>query len=564
MKKALVLSLIALFAFGMVSFGQLSGYWSTSITIDPDAAEFGSFFTALGSTLKVDYALSGWTFGSLTGFDRAGFASQKFSAAGAMGAFSFSTSMSFDPAAITEKTYSRWSWMQWLMLLFSHPEYDELIGVCPIPWTATEVGPMFLNWDVTGTVSIAGVSFEVYVLQDYSAIDVLKVNYLWDVSGRKPVQTDSMAWTSDKQGMGWRLKVAGSFGAVNVTSYTYFNLTETDMADEVYSGLYVGKSGEIEVLTGCEFPFVEEYLLIEGFTFGCASIDIGVSILCTGFSDITFLVKNVSIGGWASFDFAITYGVDYKSISTAITLDALTYDCVELELGFGSGAYGEITDNVIDSIYVHGIKLVGTWNGVTFTSVTELDAASRLMSTATAYSYLNGSEQFGFMVPFVGKSLTGVPLYNDLNDDLWEIKCVATERYKLWEKFVIDVDADACCGGLFDLTIATYFGDHEVLQWAGYGEMAKGDREWYITSLYGSPGHAATFTDIAHGAAAAKRDTVSFKTVYKAGDITTLFNWAKTSVDLGVGVGVNVTLTLGFDISVYGWESLDAGFKWAF
>jgi hypothetical protein len=562
MKRALVLGLIVLFGCGIASFGQLSGYWSTSIGIDPDAAVLPAFFTSLNSTLKVDYALSDWTFGAISTFDKAGFASQKFSVAGALGAFTFASGMAFDPAAITEKTYTAYDATD-LTAMFDTPlQTDSLVGYCPLTWSATEVGPRFLTWDVTAAVSIAGVSFEAYVLQDYSHYNVKNVNYLWDMTGTA-VQTDSMSWNTTANGMGWRLKVVGSFGAVNVTSLTYFNLTETTNAYEAYSGLHIGKSGEISVLTGCAFPFVEEYLTIEGFTFGCATIDIGISILCTGFNDITFLVSDISLGGWAMFDFAITFGTDSKTVDTSITLVTPVFDCFVVEMGFGSGAWGEITTNVISDIYVHGFKLVQTFAGIKFTSITELDKASLLMSGYSDYAYLSGGEQLGFLSPFFGKALVGgdatTPVYNVIADKLYMSNCVATERYQLWEKFVIDVDADACCGGLFDLTVATFFGNHEELVWAGYAVYTTASTTGTVTTLYGLDADK-----YAYGTSTVTRDTASFKTVYKADTEVTLFDWAKTSVDLGVGIGTNIGLTFGFDISAFGWESLDVGFKWSF
>ena len=81
-----------------------------------------------------------------------------------------------------------------------------------------------------------------------------------------------------------------------------------------------------------------------------------------------------------------------------------------------------------------------------------------------------------------------------------------------------------------------------------------------VTSLYGTvpTGTFGTITAKTH-------DYVSFNKGYKADTtVKTLFNWAETSADLSVGVGSNITLTLGFDISAYGWESLDFGFDFTF
>ena len=552
MKRALVFSLVVLFGIGIAASGQLSGYWSTSIALDPDAVVIPDFFTSLNSTLKVDYVLSDWTFGSISTFDKAGFASQKFSVAGALGAFTLASGMAFDPAYITEATYN-----------------VQSPSLCPITWTATGVGPNFLTWDVTASVSIAGVGFEVYMLQDYSYADLLKVNYLLDASGEANVQTNSISYNTDANGMGYRLKLTGSFGGVSVTSFTYFNMWELDYDAFIGTFTYMpdrpvlGKSGYIWVDANCVFPFTEQYLLVEGFTFGCVTLDIGLSILCGGFADIEFLVTGISIGGWATFDFSIKFTEDTKTVATAIEIVMPAFDCITLELGFGSDVYGVVTDNVIDNVTIHGFKFATTWNGITFTSITELSASSKLMSSSVAYSYIYHSDVEGFLLPFVGKSLADAAVYNVIADDLWYAYCQATERFKLWEKFVIDVDADACCGGLFDLTITTFFGDHEELLWAGYATyLGTATAVNDTITLYGIAGDAYAY--VARTAPTTARDAVSYKTVWAGGTDATLFNWAKTSVDLGVGVGANIALTFGFDISAFGWESLDVGFKWSF
>jgi hypothetical protein len=326
-----------------------------------------------------------------------------------------------------------------------------------------------------------------------------------------------------------------------------------------------------EVQAGCEFPFVEEYLLIEGFTFGCATIDAALSILCTGFADISFVVHDISLGGWATLDFGITFTVDSKSFATCISLNKLLFDCFVVELGFGSGAYGVITSNVISDIYVHGISFSTTFGGVKFSSFTEFDAASLLMSPSYDYTYLYGGDQWGFFVQYCGEKTCAEDACceADAVEATWwngtadYVECVATERYRLWEKFTIDVDADACCGGLFDLTVTTYFGEHQVLDYVGYWFAAADTAAYTWVQLYGvavtpTQKTARTLTDDYDPCA------TSFVKHYSADDGTTLFDWAKTSVSLGVGIGSGITLTAGFDISAFGWDAFTLGFKWTF
>jgi hypothetical protein len=541
MKRALVFSLVALFAFGLTSFGQLTGSWSTIVGIDPDAAELNVFFTSLDSTLTVDYVLSDWTFGSVSAFDKAGFASQEFSVGGALGAFVFASAMVFDPAAVTEMTYA-----------------GGVDPICSLQWTATGVGPRFISWDVTASVSIAGVAFEAYVLQDYSHYNYTELNKLYYIpSGTTLVQTTAQIVNvnTGANGMGWRLKVAGSFGAVDVTSYTYFNMTE-GFASQA-SNLSIAKSGVFTVQDGCDGNFVEQYLTLEGFTFGCASVDIGLKITCTGFHSIAFLVQDIALGGFATFDFEITFTTSDKAIVTDINMVVPGFDCIVLEVGFNGDYAGKLnTTNVIDNITIHGIKFEQTWAGITFTSITELDAASKLMSGSTAYTYINDASTFLGYIPYVAT-------LGDIDDGLWEAWCSPVERFKLWESFIIDVNADACCGGLFDLTITTDFGIHEELVWAGYATIQLGAVDYILVNdmLIGvfadgvDPDDASAVTTI---------DAVLPITVWAASGDTTLFEWARTNVVLGVGIGTNVELAFGFGISAFGWEALSAGFEWSF
>jgi len=547
MKKALVIALMFVLGLGMLAFaGPLTGSWSTTVRVDPGATDFDFFFLGLDSTLVADYTFGGWTFGSKTVFDKAGFSSQSFSAAGVLGAFTFSSNMSFDPMAIKVKTYDVKATSQ-----------TPSTTICPLAWSATTFAPIFLKWDATGSVSIAGVSFEGYFLLDRSAYDVTLVNYLAKLDGS--TQTNAYTCTSKYNGAGWRFKVSGGFGDTTITSYTYFGMTEADVLTTNCPA--VGKRGVFTMVEDCDVTFTEQYITLTGFSFGCVTLDVGLSILCTGFSDITFVLNDIGICGWLDLDFGIIFTTDSKTVDLCMSMvcdGVKNLDCVTVEMGFGSPTY--VTSYIIDRVYLHGVGFTYTFNGISFSSYTELDVYSALFSTATAWTYVNGDTQNSYLVPYAGKK-SGCATYFDTEDGWYEAKCVTAERFKLWEEFVIDVDSDACCGGLLDITVATFFGDHEVLDYVAYdiintGALVPGDLV-YLLNTTGATATTALTTVATH-------DTVTFKSGYIAGTTTTLFDWAKTEVDLSVGVGSNVTLTLGFDISAFGWEDLEFGFKFAF
>jgi len=116
MKKALVLSLAVVLGLGIASFAQtLSGSWDTTVTIQP------GILVQLGidSELIVTYAVSGWTFTSDTVLDETGWQTQEFNVGGALGAFTLTSNLEFDPI---------------------HAAFD--------------------SWQVSGGLSLAGVTFD--------------------------------------------------------------------------------------------------------------------------------------------------------------------------------------------------------------------------------------------------------------------------------------------------------------------------------------------------------------------------------------------------------------------
>jgi hypothetical protein len=456
--------------------------------------------------------------------------------------------MTFNPMFVTRKTY---------VYLSELPTYYDQTGLaidalCDRTYTST-TAPQFLTWKTEGGVSIGGVELGALFYIDQSHTNVELVDYVF-----VGTHTAGTAWsvTSYLNGSGWRFKVAGTIGDITATSYTYFNLTETDLSS--LSTAYcptVGKSGTLSIYAAdCAPAFTEEYILLEGIALGCATIDAGLSIGCEGFNYVAFVVSDVAIGGWLELDFGLTFTTTVKSTDFCLTAAMPGSDCFTIEFGL-NGSPNPDTSGTIDSINFYGIGFSYAWDAITFTSYTELSANSALFSTAGSWSYLNGSAEQGFLSPFLGYRTETVKYV--LTDLGVELKCLSTYRFKLWEKFIIDIDGDACCGGALDLTISTWFGDREVLSWvASQAYKAGGVNLWYDEVFKGTVPDG-TFDDFT---ADATVDTVSFKYGYVADTGTTFFNWAKTEVDASVGVASNITLDLGFNVSAFGWESLEVGF----
>jgi hypothetical protein len=101
MKKALVLSLAAVLGLGFASFAQtLTGSWDTNITIDPSVPTI-----SIASDLVVTYAVSGWSFTSITAIDNTGWQEQSFEVGGALGAFTIGTELVFDPIGVAFESW---------------------------------------------------------------------------------------------------------------------------------------------------------------------------------------------------------------------------------------------------------------------------------------------------------------------------------------------------------------------------------------------------------------------------------------------------------------------------
>ena len=555
MKKAIVIAITMMLGLGLTAFaGPLSGSWASSLVVDPAA----SSFTSLSSTLAVDYTVSGWTFGSSSSFTLSGFSSQSFTAGGSFGAFTLSSTMVFDPMAVTGKNYTAF-WAAQTYPLTQTPSTT----ICPITYTTT-TEPKFLTWKTEGSVSIGGVEIGALFYLDQSNYDVTLTGFATKLAAAAPTLVTYVC-DSGVNGSGWRFKVAGAIGDITATSYTYFNLVEAD-ASTTYCPA-VGKKGTFTIAgADCDPSFYEQYILLEGIALGCATIDTGLSILCTGFNYVSLVVSDVAIGGWLELDFGLKFTTTVKSTDFCLTVAMPESDCFTIEFGLNSGTGSDDT-GIIDSIDFYGIGFSYAWEAVTFTSYTELSAYSALISSSSAWSYIYNSTTNSYLIPYAGRDVacstdTDVAAnYLTVSEGYYELKCVETERYKLWEKFIIDIDGDACCGGALDLTISTWFGDFESLSYVAYDvilatELTAGD----LTYLYGTTGATATTALTT----ARVYDTVTAKTGYTTGTETTLFNWAKTEVDASVGVASNITLDLGFNVSAFGWESLEVGFTFEF
>jgi hypothetical protein len=121
MKRALVLTLAIVLGLSIATFavGDMSGKWDTTFKI----TAFAPVTLTFTSALTVTYDIGGWKFTSYTLVDDTGWKDQTFSASGSLGAYTFGSTIDFNPLATGPTNY-------------------------------------FQKWTVAGGVSIGGLTFD--------------------------------------------------------------------------------------------------------------------------------------------------------------------------------------------------------------------------------------------------------------------------------------------------------------------------------------------------------------------------------------------------------------------
>jgi hypothetical protein len=278
----------------------LSGEWCTDITFDPQATTT-AFVTAFESTLSITYTIGSWSFTSDTTFDLTGWSGQVFSAAGVLGAFTISSELTFDPAAAT-----------------------------------------FERWETSGSVSIAGVSFNgAFLLQGIAG-------------------SSGGASTYDDYGAGWLFGMSGTAGSVGLAGTALFNL-EYD-ADGV---LQIVQTGECCIcFSGLDLEIEMPFCCLE-------AVAIEINFTCVGgFDGICFDVTGIAVPAWPwlTFDATLCFdeGEDGKSLTIVPVLNLGEFECVTLYYRINDSAGG--AGWTFESVEFYGIELNCTFNGIAFRS----------------------------------------------------------------------------------------------------------------------------------------------------------------------------------------------------
>jgi hypothetical protein len=284
----------------------------------------------------------------------------------------------------------------------------------------------------------------------------------------------------------WFVFLYGLNGAVTDWTYTYCS---SDIWNPYW---YVGALGVIQ--SGCDVIF--SYITaVAQFPICCADIYVMAEFSCTGFDFLSFLAKNVDIGlDWLKiYELGITYDVDSKDIGFAFQIVTGDIVCFKPYFTIVTGSDGFFT---LDGIQLSALTLTCTVGGCEFFWGHIFDPMMMYYS--------------GWMWP-TNPTLGGPALaeyrFNAMGGGLQRMTTAGkTCVYRVWdgtayqypnEVFGIQCDEDSCCGGLFSFGVSNFFSTD-------------------------------TFT---------------------VPDVTGIFGWMGTYVELTVGVGSNVSLVGGMNVS---------------
>ena len=542
MKRALAILAVASM-FGFAGLAQITGTWDVTLEFGPLGTTCTTLYPSIGisSDLTLNYEFCGWTFSSISSFDESGFASQEFSASGALGPLTLSSTMDFIPAFATAYTNS----------------YQTASNCCYWKETPTSTTPKFDSWDVTADLTFGGVDLEVYFLLE--ANNETQVTYTGYFTGTFPnltfVQTASQTTCpTAKNGSGWRIKLAGSLNGCTITSYTYFGMTEADATSTVGCPV-IGKKGTFTMAEDCDVSFTEEYLTIEDVSFACMTLDMALKVSCTGFDYFKVILGDISFLPWLNLTAGITFTTTSKDFVLCGTIAAVGDVCFSVDAAIDSPGDGSIT-----SISIYGISVSYEFSDcLKFTSDTSFNTTKHSIK-----SPIYGGSSIWSYYPAVVCS-------NDTVTDYYKIQCVDSERYVFWEKFGVEFCGPGCCGGQWELSVDNYFGKKETLDWFGWAYYDGSNWTYYVYD-----GGTEYFTEAkwkeyyeAEGATwsptvTSGKESVSSVKDYDAATSATLFGWAETEVDFTLPVSTSFSITGGLDVSVYGWESFELGFSLSF
>ena len=593
MKRALAI-LATCILFGFAGLAQFSGSWDLTLTILPSPL-------SLESTFTLEYTYANWVFSSTSDFKDTGFTSLLFSASGTLGPVSIESEMEFLPQASITWTYYELETPQTpsCPLKTTVWYWDPNAGTTGA-WVDTAVTfPVMNYWETTLSLSFAGLEAELLMYQkgfdeffgeswwyyDVSPLDDGAGDPEYVTTRTKRTsgtpsfdEYDYDCWSYVNTGTGWRVKVGGELNGVTLTSYTYFNLTETlDMdTDEGCPQLELKGDYAIAEYGECGVGFTSELITFEGFSICCgATLNAALSIGCTGFDYLFVYVENVPVFSWMNISPWVKFTIDKKEFGFCAT-PVTAGGCITVSPVFQmeeDKSHNQI-DNKIGGVIIKEISLTCEFSECSSFSATtvlydlkkngllEIDGASvpvrfDIWTTDDGSSILVGSG-----VPVVDVTKEPAPAASitvDNTEYTYETSlyvCEPIVKYIAWEKFSFSFCGPGCCGGNYEISIDTYFGKKYTLAWEvkpPFPIEVKVETEEGEEPLPhpGKPIEKQQCLKLDYTLAAEEQ-------------LGTLFGWMETDVSASVPISADIKLTLDLNVSFQKIEKLGIGFSFQF
>jgi hypothetical protein len=195
--------------------------------------------------------------------------------------------------------------------------------------------------------------------------------------------------------------------------------------------------GDITIVLGnalsavCDFDFQSVNIGLDFLFCDCAAIQSDIYFTCAGFQYVQFVAKGIAIPNlpWVSLDAKLKFQLQTKELTITPVFDIGAIVCFDLYIyhNAATGATFPYNSYTWTSFTVEGIGLSCDIGGVTFTA-------------------LSNWHNFG-------AGATNLALRPGL---------LAGKDYKYWEVYSIGLDADACCGGVFEFDLAVFFAENVV------------------------------------------------------------------------------------------------------
>jgi len=552
MKRALaLLAVCSLFGFGVWA-QSFTGSWDATIKWD-----FAKSAFALSSDVSINYAVAGWTFGSVSSFGDIGYISQEFTAVGSFGAINFDSTVTFLPSALTSTVWALKS--PYDTQTFS----SSALTTCILSSTKVYTGPFFKDWKTTATLTFGGVDLEVlfylngwdnYASVTYPIVEEIQTG-VYQLDGSLAVYTEKPV------GSGWRVKLSGTVNGMTLTSYTYFNILEYDaQVLNLDPCPVLGKSGVYKLASeSCAGGFYEEYFMIEGISFACVTVDMAVKFRCDGvstkwtcddttgewteteteldfFGGAEFLVKDIPFLPWVNLTAYVKFTTEDKLFSLCGTIPTLG-DCITINADLQweeEDSHNNIA-NKIGGLYIKDMTF--TWEISDCSSITVTEVFWKLTDEDYG-NYLKkiaDPDEKTFLLD-IGKRCWDPDTEADEYTE-YVVYCMPEAYYYGWESVELSLCGPGCCGGEYEVNVTTIFGKgYEVIGGTPTIKYTEDKATGFsVTPILG--------------------DEI---------DLATLFDWLETEVAATIPLSSDFSLSTGFGVSFLGWEYFEIGISFTF